>query len=111
MHYTFQLALCRQLTSSPYVTKHETDGGQKVGYYNIILSGKNDRGLWSVSTAEQFASSLLIAVQEVILHLHPAVVYTRSQQDLTSPKWISLPAYLVNTVELTVLMLYRLWSE
>ena len=49
MHYTFSLALCRQLMSSPYVTKH--DSGRKVGYYNTILSGKNDSGVMSVSTA------------------------------------------------------------
>ena len=40
-----------QLTSSPHVTKREMDGGQKSRYYAAILSGKNDRGLWSLSTA------------------------------------------------------------
>ena len=35
-------------------TKRETDSGRKSGYYTAILS----RGLWSVSTAKQFASSL-----------------------------------------------------
>ena len=34
------------------------DSGQKSGYYAAILSGREDRGLWSVSTAKQFASSL-----------------------------------------------------
>ena len=47
-----------QLMSSPHITKNKTDGGRKVGYY-AILSGKNERGLWSVSTAEQFARSCL----------------------------------------------------
>ena len=36
-----------QLISSPHVTKHETDGGWKSGYYVAILSGQNDRSLWS----------------------------------------------------------------
>ena len=48
-----------QLTSSPRVTKHKTDSGRKSAYYAAILSGKNDCGLWSLSTAEQFASSFL----------------------------------------------------
>ena len=45
--------------SSPRVTKHEMDGGRKSAYYVAILSGKNDCGLWSISTVEQFASSFL----------------------------------------------------
>ena len=48
-----------QLTSSPHVTERETVGERKSGYYAAILSGKNDRGLRSLSTAEQFASSFL----------------------------------------------------
>ena len=48
-----------QLTSSPHITKRETDSGRKAGYYVAILSGKNDRSLWSVSTAEQFVSFFL----------------------------------------------------
>ena len=48
-----------QLTSSPHVTERETVGERKSGYYAAILSGKNDRGLQSLSTAEQFASSFL----------------------------------------------------
>ena len=48
-----------QLMSSPCVIKHETDSGRKLAYYAAILSGKNDRGLWSLSTVEQFASSFL----------------------------------------------------
>ena len=48
-----------QLMSSPRVTKHKTDSGRKLAYYATILSGKNDRGLWSLSTVEQFASSFL----------------------------------------------------
>ena len=52
-----------QLTSSPHVTKRETDGGRKSGYYDAILSGKNDRGLWSLSTAEQFGSSFLTSAE------------------------------------------------
>ena len=39
------------------ITKRETGGGQKFGYYAAILSGKNDHGLQSLSTAEHFASS------------------------------------------------------
>ena len=50
-----------QLTSSPHVTKRETDGERKSGYYAAIYSDKNDCGLCSISTAEQFASSFLIA--------------------------------------------------
>ena len=48
-----------KLMSSPHVTKCETDSGQKSGYYAAILSGKNDHGLWSLSTVEQYASSFL----------------------------------------------------
>ena len=48
-----------QLTSSPRVTKRKTDSEWKSAYYAAILSGKNDRCLWSLSTAEQFASSFL----------------------------------------------------
>ena len=47
-----------QLTSPP-VTECETDSGWKSRYYTAILIGKNDRSLWSVSTAEQFVSSFL----------------------------------------------------
>ena len=43
-----------QLTS-PHVNKRETDSGQKSGYYAAIF----DCGQWSLSTAEQFASSFL----------------------------------------------------
>ena len=42
-----------------HVTKCETDSGWKAGHYATILSGKNDRSLWSASTKEQFASSFL----------------------------------------------------
>ena len=42
-----------------HVTERETVGGQKYGYYTAILSRKNDCGLRSLSTAEQFASSFL----------------------------------------------------
>ena len=48
-----------QLTSSPYVSKCETNSGRKAGYYTAILSRKNGHGIWSVSTAKQFASSFL----------------------------------------------------
>ena len=48
-----------QLMSSPHITKCETDSGWKSRYYAIIFSGKNDHGLWSLSTAEQFSSSFL----------------------------------------------------
>ena len=41
------------------ITKRETDGGRKFRYYAAILSGKNGRGLQSLSTAEHFASSRL----------------------------------------------------
>ena len=41
------------------ITKREMDGGRKFGYYAAILSGKNGRGLRSLSTAERFASSRL----------------------------------------------------
>ena len=41
------------------ITKRETGGGRKFGNYAAILSGKNGRGLRSLSTAEHFASSRL----------------------------------------------------
>ena len=58
-HSEYTLIDLMQMTSSPHVTKRETDGGRKFGYYATITSGKNDRGLWSLSTAEQFVSSFL----------------------------------------------------
>ena len=59
LHNTHTYIDLMQLTSSPHVTKREMDGGQKSRYYAAILSGKNDCGLWSLSTAEQFASFFL----------------------------------------------------
>ena len=41
----------------PHVIKRETDSGRKSGYYAAILSGKEDHGIWRLSTAEHFASS------------------------------------------------------
>ena len=35
-------------------------------YYATILSGKNDRGLWSVSTVGQFVSCFVVTA-----HFHP----------------------------------------
>ena len=52
-----------QLTSSPHVTKRETDGERKSGYYTAIYIGKNDCGLGSISTVEQFASSFLTSAR------------------------------------------------
>ena len=42
----------------PNVTKHKMDSGWKSGYYTAILSGKEDRSLWRLSTAKHFAGSL-----------------------------------------------------
>ena len=50
-----------QVTGSVIIysnTKRKTDSERNSGYYAAILSGKEDHGLWSVSTAKQFASSL-----------------------------------------------------
>ena len=63
-----------------HISKREIDGGRKFGYYAAILSGKNDSGLWSLSTAEQLASSFLTTTGSD-LHLHKE--YARSQQVLT----------------------------
>ena len=63
-----------------HIFKCEMDGGRKFGYYAAILSGKNDSGLRSLSTAEQLASSFLTSTGSD-LHFHPE--YTRSQQALT----------------------------
>ena len=65
-----------QLTSSLHITKREMDGGQKSRYYAAILSGKNDCGLWSLSSLRAPFSP----AQEVILYLHPECA--RPQQDL-----------------------------
>ena len=62
---------CRQSENNrPYaidvithVTERKTVGGRKSGYYAAILSGKNDRSLRSLSTAEQFASSFLTSTR------------------------------------------------
>ena len=59
------------------------DGGRKSRYYTAILSGKNDRGLWSASTVEQFASSFLTNAGSNFT-LHPEC--TRSQQNLMLTK-------------------------
>ena len=72
-----------QFTSSPRVTKRETDGGRKSAYHAAILSGKNDSGLWNLSTVEQFVSSFLTSAGSDFT-LHPEC--TRSQQDLTLTK-------------------------
>ena len=44
----------------PHVTKSKTNSEWKSGYYVAILSGKEERGLWRLSTAKHFASSLVI---------------------------------------------------
>ena len=41
----------------PNATKHKTDSGRKSGYYTAILSGKEDRGIWHLSTTKHFVSS------------------------------------------------------
>ena len=43
--YTTKITHLMQLL---HITKHETDSGWNVGYYVVILSGKNDCSLWSV---------------------------------------------------------------
>ena len=40
-----------------HVTKRETNSGRKSGYYAAILSGKEDCGIWRLSTTKHFASS------------------------------------------------------
>ena len=42
----------------PHVTERKTDSGRKSGYYTAILSGKEDCGPLSVSTANHSVSSL-----------------------------------------------------
>ena len=42
----------------PYVTKRKTNSGRKSGYYAAILSGKEERGIWRLSTAKHFGSLL-----------------------------------------------------
>ena len=87
-----------QLTSSPYVTKRETDSGWKARYYAAILSGKNDRGQWSGSTTEQFASSFLTSTRSDFTFT------PRMHKVSTGPnahwKRISLPACRVDAVSL-----------
>ena len=51
-----------QLTSSPHIAKRKMDSKQKFGYYSTILSDKINRDQWSLSTAEQLASSSLTSV-------------------------------------------------
>ena len=48
----------QHIIAIPRVTKRKTDSGRISGYYTAILSGKEDRHLWSVSAAKQFVSSL-----------------------------------------------------
>jgi len=40
------------------MTKSKMDSAWKSRYYTIILRGEKDHGLWSVSTAKYFVSSL-----------------------------------------------------
>ena len=89
-----------QLMSSPHITKCETDSGWKSRYYAIIFSGKNDHGLWSLSTVEQFLSSFLTTAGSD-LHLH--LECTRSTQDLTLTE---ANTCLVDTVSLHSASLY-----
>ena len=87
-----------------HITKHEMDGWRKIRYCATILSGKSDHSLWSICTAEWYASSFLTG-RKWFCH------YTQNAQGLLL-KWISLPAWLVDTVSLqTVLKLHRLRSS
>ena len=63
-----------------HIFKCEMDGGRKFGYYAAILSGKNDSGLRSLSTASSLRAPFSPA-QEVIYIFTQE--YTRSQQALT----------------------------
>ena len=54
------------------LTKHETDSGRQAGHYITILS-------WSVSTAEQFASSFLTSTRSDFIFL------PRMELDLNQP--------------------------
>ena len=42
----------------PHVTKRKTNSGRKSGYYAAILSGKEECGIWRLSTAKHFGSLL-----------------------------------------------------
>ena len=54
---TCSLCECGLITASNSNTKLEVNSERKVRYYTTVLSGKEDHGLWSASTAEHFASS------------------------------------------------------
>ena len=56
----------------PHVTKCKTDSGWKSRYYATILSGKKDRGLWTLSTTKCFVSLLRHrGIQESLFALDP----------------------------------------
>ena len=55
------------MTSSPRVTKRDTDSERKPAYYAAILSGKNDRGLWNL---DQFVSSFLTSAESDFTFTH-----------------------------------------
>ena len=55
--YTLEILVYRPY-AIPHVTKCKTDSGRKSGYYTAILSGKEDRSLWSLSIVKHFARSL-----------------------------------------------------
>ena len=88
------------------------NGERKFGYYAAILSGKNDSGLQSLSTAEQLASSFLTTT-ESDLHLHQE--YARSQQALTlteANKLTCMPCWRSELTKcFTVLKHHRLRSS
>ena len=77
--HSCRLPLCVAYIAIPHVTKSKTDSGKKPSYYATIFSGKDDRGLWSVSTAKHFVSSLHQKGRQVSLF---ASVSVRTRWDL-----------------------------
>ena len=92
------------MMSSPHVTKHEMDGGWKCRYYTAILSDKSDDGLWSLSTAELFASSFLTSAGSDLTF---APRMHKVSLDLTLTKACLIDAVHELTNCFTVLKLYR----
>ena len=101
-----------QLMSSPHIMKHEIDSGRKTEYYVAILSGKNGRGLWSLSTAEQFANSFLTSAGSDFTftpRMHKVSTGPNAQQSEQAYLHASLMQWARQVV--AVLKLHRPWSS
>ena len=98
--HSCRLPLCVAYIAIPHVTKSKTDSGKKPSYYATIFSGKDDRGLWSVSTAKHFVRSLHQKGRQVSLF---ASVSVRTHWDLVCILGRNVKSFLVTFAQATTL--------